>query len=1069
MSLYEMVIRSKLIPPQPQKAIFQRSRLHQWLAESHQYPLTLIHAGTGFGKTTALMELGGLFNRVFWFNISEPDRDPTLFLAHLIAAFFPLSQAVFDRFEQDGISASTSLLNALINQLTVDLEEDSILILDDFHLTSNINEINQWLEQLVDHRPPHLHIAIACRQIPDSAAFIRWRVKGHVCVVDQSQLSFTQEEIYDLFHNHYQFGITQEQASALYQYTDGWIIALQMIWQRLQTSRSKNLNNILAELPKALSDTFNFLAQEVLMRQTERVQHFLLASAILNQMDADVCNAIMGIDDSAEMLQLLHEKGLFITNADHVHYRYQRLFQDFLLNYASQHDIPIIALHQKSTRYYISIHHYEEAVYHCFSSGDFDEAATLIELTGKAMLESGRLRTLTRWIEKLHEKQLEAHPAINLLMGDVLRFRSKFEDAITCYNQAERVYINKKDAVGRSLALRSKAQVYLDTVRPLRASSLLEEAIRLLEPQEHPLEMATLLDLLAENKLNQGKPAEAHTLHQEANMLRSESVPDDIYLEARTLLRTGRLHEGRALIENAGVLDEAPATQRPQRFHREMTLLLSLICLMLGEREKGEAYARLGIEIGHQLDSPFVEAVGLMRLGHAHQLNPQVAWRKNQLAAARACYEKAIELVKPFNVMRVQVEPLWGLCRYYGYQGNLTEARRYAEQALEISENAGDFWFVALLKTTMGTACTLAGEYEAAQNWLQAADGVFHQVGDVFGQCACQCALMLKEWLSGDVDAAMSRFAATAPKLKTHNFSFLLVSSSHLGIQDDQVFYPLLIEALSRKLETDWVTMILWEKQLEGVDYHPGYGLAVRCLGTFETWRGNTLVSARDWQREKARQLFQFFINNRGRWYSKEQIADRLWQDLDVETTSQNFKVALNALNRALEPDRPAGKTPFFIAKRDNTYGINPSAAIMLDVDDFITLSNGNDEKDLLESLTIHQGDYLPDLLDDHGTIENREQYRDRHLSTMLRLAELYFSKDRWDEAVKISHDILTIDACHEPAFRMLMQCHAARGSRAAAQAVYQRCCNILREDLDVAPSEETVKLWQMISKTNGS
>ncbi|PKN83834.1 MAG: hypothetical protein CVU45_09280, partial [Chloroflexi bacterium HGW-Chloroflexi-7] len=345
-------------------------------------------------------------------------------------------------------------------------------------------------------------------------------------MVDQSDLSFTQKEILSLFTDHYQFAITDEQAQTLFSYTDGWIIALQMVWQRLQTSRSKILDNILAELPSALSDIFNFLAQEVLMRQPEPIQQFLVSTAVLRQLDAGSCNYLLDIQDSKSILQMLYEKGLFISTTDNANFRYQRLFQDFLLNQGKLSSHKAENLHKKAAEYFTNINDFEEAVFHWFSYGDLAQAANLIEHIGPKHLEIGRLRTLSKWIEQLDEHQLELHPALNLLMGDVLRLRSKFEDAINCYNKAEKIFLQNKDSLGRSDALRSKAQVYLDTIRPLKGSSLLEEAIGLLEPQEYPSQVAALLDQLAENKLNSGKPSEARALHKEANMLRSESDPD---------------------------------------------------------------------------------------------------------------------------------------------------------------------------------------------------------------------------------------------------------------------------------------------------------------------------------------------------------------------------------------------------------------------------------------------------------------------------------------------------------------------------------------------------------------
>jgi LuxR family transcriptional regulator, maltose regulon positive regulatory protein len=1065
MSLSDMVIRSKLIPPQPHQAIFHRPRLVEKLAESSRYPLTLIHAGTGFGKTTALLELSQSYNHIYWYHITEPDRDPTLFLAHLISALMPLSNNLLDRFEQGGLNSASSLINVLSNQLTTDLEEDTILVLDDFHLVSNVREINQWLEQLIELRPPFLHIAIACRQIPEIPAYVRWRVKGEILLIDQADLSFTTDEILSLFSHHYNFPVQWDQAQSLYAYTDGWIIALQMIWQRLQNSHSKRLDNILAQLPTALPEIFNFLAQEVLMRQDETIQQFLVRSSILRRLNAQICNTLLDASNSQTLLEQFNERGLFTTTTDNLNFHYQRLFHDFLLTQLNQQPGLINELHRKAASYFTREQDFEEAIYHSLAAGDQADAAELIHSIGRRLLEIGRIGTLVKWIEQLDQENLNAYPGLNLLQGDALRLGSKFEESIGWYDAAEKIYAQKKDSLGRSSALKSKAQVYLDTIRPLKASSLLLEAIALLEPQEHPIEVANLLDLLSENKLNLGKPEEALALHNEANILRAESDHDNIYLESRALLRTGRLHEAAILIESSGALIEDPTRSRPQRFHREMPLLLSLIYLMLGDIPKSEQYARRGIEIGRQLDSHFVEAVGWMRLGHVYQLYPQMPWRKNRTQKALEYYERSINLVKPINVIRVQVEPLWGICRYHGYQGNTAEAHRTALHAIDVAQSAGDYWLVALLRATMGTSYMLAGEAESAETWLTQAVEDFIQVGDRFGQAAANCARTLNLWLRGARQEALTAFAALAPQLKSLNLGFLLTKPSHLGLQDTQHYLPLVMEAHKQGIEPDWLSFILREKNLESSEYHPGYGLDIQCLGAFEVWRGKDLVSSKDWQRGKARQLFQFFIHNRRKWFSREQITDRLWPHLDCDSSAQNLKVVLNALNRAIEPHREHGQTPFFIVRRDNLYGINPGAQINLDIDDFVNLSSSDSEEDLQEALALYGGDYLSDSLEESWAIETRDQLRDLFIETAQRLSTYYYQADRFDEAIKSSHRILAVDPCSEPAYQMLMKCHSARGNRAAFNSVYRRCVAALKEELDVPPSKETTTLWEELNR----
>src|SRR3712207_9332930 len=56
---HEDVLVTKLVPPRPQRRVLPRPALVARLGEALDYRLTLLHAGTGYGKTTALAALDG--------------------------------------------------------------------------------------------------------------------------------------------------------------------------------------------------------------------------------------------------------------------------------------------------------------------------------------------------------------------------------------------------------------------------------------------------------------------------------------------------------------------------------------------------------------------------------------------------------------------------------------------------------------------------------------------------------------------------------------------------------------------------------------------------------------------------------------------------------------------------------------------------------------------------------------------------------------------------------------------------------------------------------------------------
>ena len=108
---HNLIIRTKLTPPRLHKRILPRPRLSQRLLEALDYRLTIVQAGTGYGKSTALASLAESEHPLVWYHLSEEDADPLVFLLHLFAGFrerFPAISnaplAVLDDLDSNPIS-----------------------------------------------------------------------------------------------------------------------------------------------------------------------------------------------------------------------------------------------------------------------------------------------------------------------------------------------------------------------------------------------------------------------------------------------------------------------------------------------------------------------------------------------------------------------------------------------------------------------------------------------------------------------------------------------------------------------------------------------------------------------------------------------------------------------------------------------------------------------------------------------------------------------------------------------------------------------------------------------------
>ncbi len=86
-----LIVRTKLVPPRPQRYTLPRPRLTRRLLEAQHYRLTILQAGTGYGKTTALADLADEPFPLLWYRLDDDDADPQRFLAHLIHGFAAFS------------------------------------------------------------------------------------------------------------------------------------------------------------------------------------------------------------------------------------------------------------------------------------------------------------------------------------------------------------------------------------------------------------------------------------------------------------------------------------------------------------------------------------------------------------------------------------------------------------------------------------------------------------------------------------------------------------------------------------------------------------------------------------------------------------------------------------------------------------------------------------------------------------------------------------------------------------------------------------------------------------------
>lgn len=1072
------VILTRITPPKVSGRVLVRPRIQRALLDALDYRLTLIQAGAGYGKSTALSTITTSHQPLFWYQICEEDTDPLVFLLHLCHAVqrsLPDIQGLPFSMLQGWSSLNSPrdprlVVDQLLNALSESLQAPAVFILDDAHLIAHHNEILLILDRLISLAPHTLHFLVVSRASFKLPNLYRWKARGEVHTLDQSVLAFSKEEIGLLFAQKYGYELTPDEIDNLHTATEGWAITLQLIWQNLRSGAMASVEEALNKQRTSLEGLFEVLAREVFEQQPDDIREFLLKTAILRSMSPPACDVLHDAGDSQAMLAYLRRQELFVVEHADGTLRYHPIFQSFLRSLL-QNGYPVEhlrQLHQRLADYYQQQGEMESAIYHSLQARNFESAAVQLEEIAEQLISSGRLDTLANHLDVLPPEVLSEHPMLVFYLGELARLRSRFPEALGWYQQAENAWRGRGNSGEVSRTLRGQARVYLDTVNPTKAEELLQQALRLSDGTVDREAHSRLYELLAENRLNAGKPAEAEVLRKQAEELRTEG-PSDSQLYFRVLLRTGRFSELRQELEQRAEAElENPPTM--PRAHRETRLLLSLLYAFLGEDTLAMQNAMAGTLRGEQMHSPFVTAVGYMRQGHAHALSADPA----QQDMARELYYKTVELSRQLAVPRLRVEAHWGLCRSFGFSGDLDQALSHAQAGLRLAEQAGDEWVGSLLCCTMGAALVLAARYEMSHTWINRAVRGFAECSDNFGTTAARLWQALALHRQQEFEKLSTLLPVVLQSCQENEYNFLFTRETLLGMPADRMLVPLLITARDHGWFAEYACDLLAELGLPGIVTHPGYPLRVYSLGAFEVFRGRDPIPPTGWRREKARQLFQLLLTFHASPLDREQILEYLWPDQEPAASARSFKVTLSTLYAALEPGREPGSDSAYIVRQGSVYGLRPEADLWFDSQEMKRLlqqasalhkSRPVEALPLYEqALEYYQGDFLPDARYETWAAGEREHLAALYLQASDALASLYLEMQAYPEAIERCQRILNQDDCWERAYRYLMLAYDRLGDSGQIARTYQRCVDTLRQELDVSPSAETAALFSRLT-----
>ncbi|BHH85684.1 LuxR C-terminal-related transcriptional regulator [Desulforhopalus sp. 52FAK] len=416
------LLATKLYVPQPGSNLVERAPLVKRLESGFQSKLTLLSAPAGFGKTTLLTQwVSQHKNRTSWISLDKTVADPIVFVQYLIAAL----RSVVPDIGREAMGSLYSdplpvdlICTSLINEIA-EISDTLLLVLDDYHLIDN-ETTHAITRFLIEHSPPQFQLIMATRVDPPFP-LAKWRVSNEVNEVRISDLSFNRLEI-SLFLSHIaDLELADQEISVLENRTEGWVAGLQLAALSLQNCG--DIPSFIRAFAGTNRHIVDYLAEEVLHRQPDHIQGFLVQTAILDQMSSELCDYVTLRNDSRQILIDLDNDNLFTIPLDNTRtwYRYHHLFADLLNQRLQQtYSESVPQLHSRASKWYEQNNLIDNAIDHAFAARDYDRASVLIGSLFDTAWEFERKSRLDQWFEELPEEYIHERPNLCFFSAWVL-------------------------------------------------------------------------------------------------------------------------------------------------------------------------------------------------------------------------------------------------------------------------------------------------------------------------------------------------------------------------------------------------------------------------------------------------------------------------------------------------------------------------------------------------------------------------------------------------------------------------------------------------------------------------
>ncbi|GAB4542126.1 MAG: hypothetical protein Kow0063_33710 [Anaerolineae bacterium] len=961
----------------------------------------------------------------------------------------------------------------LLNQITASIQEDFLVILEDYHCIDN-PDVHRVLDFLLEHQPPPMHFLISTRVEPP-LALARLRACGDLAELGIPHLRFTFEETAQVTAH---LSLAHPQVRLLEERTEGWAAGLQLALTTLAQRPQAAADEVIRHFRGSNRYVFDYLAQEVFLGQPAEVRSFLLRSAILTQMGADTCNGILGTHNAQDLLDYLERCNLFVVSLDEERrwYRYHQLFRDFLLDRLYR-EAPQEAmnLHSMAGDYYARLGQWDLAADHYMAAHSHEGLARALRALAPAYLRGGRVETLYRYLTALSPSFLDQEPDLLLYQGHALGHWGRVAEAVTCFERACSLYRAQGQRAQVSHVLTQLARVARSQGYYRRAQKLDQDAVNEAGESDHAVRAEALMDLAKNTGFLEGMDR-GYKLG-EAALREAQLAGDTLAADARARLLWSQAQlswwygDPFATVAHCQAALAAEGASVSPLACRVYVVMASPY-LYWGDLPAAYQLAEKGITISEQLQYAERLPLALATLGN-------VLSRQDELADGEQYLRRAISLSRELGAgSYAQLMAAGYLAFNLAQQGRLVEARQTCEEALHLHADSPETYELCVCRSVLGDVLLDMGDLDTAQEYFLNLRRICEARQFRLPLAMVYFALGYLHLEAGRREPALDLIQRATRIVRQANAVQLYLDQGRRALAvcraaQEAGIYPAFIERVMAGLTQARYPVLprpigpVTPPQRQATSGQDT--IRVICLDGFQLFYGGRELGREVGLAGKPRELLAYFIAHRHQRLPLDRILEDVWPESDPARGQAVFHTTLYRLRRAL--NKGAGAGDYICHELGEYYLERERFQIDLDLfEAYLAQAQTSVGEAAMRAyqmaVELYHTPYLDSLYYDWSEKERR-RLADTYLTALRILVAHYATINDYHRAVLACERMLEVDPLLEQVYCDLMRFWHRLGNRAAVVRQYRMLTQLLADELGADPMPETQALYAELGGDN--